>query len=363
MKHHFRSIHFAFIILTVLTVPFLYQNCTEGDWYRLQQSSLEDEYNDRNNLENDPQDEGNNENNRDVSVDPRDEDNEENNGQDVAESCERFITPYAQGEIVLITKPTESSAQITVTCQGTTNSYTEKARTDGLVVRELECENEEGVPKMASIEVTGVESGGWYYVRGNRNAAVAPLVCKSKLDNNSVVKAIVPGGVTTTQSDYGTFIQHNTEGWIAIVPDVPSYEGNEVHVAPYWRGHGGIVARAVNGKSITVQIECWVVDDVVSVHEQVLTADPNTGLVVSLIEQTCDQDSLRENLEVSGMADGGWYWITSDRNVTVSSLIRKSAVSEEDTDAFDPGGLSVNRGQYGTLFVHEGSQITGIVPH
>lgn len=354
MKHYLRSVHFAFILLAVLAVPFLYQNCTEGDWHRLQQASLEDEYNNENNPEVDP----------DVNIDPEDEDND--NTEEVVESCERFVTPYAQGRIVVIIKPTESSVEITMTCQGTTHSYTETAREDGLVVSEFECEDGEGVSKVASIEVTGVEPGGWYYVRGDRNVAVAPFVCKSTLDSGSVVKAVDPGGITTVQSEYGTFIRHNTEGWIAIVPDVLSYESDEVHVAPYWRGHGGIVGRPVNGESITVQIECreQLADDVigVSMHEQVLTADPNTGLVVALIEQKCGEDSLSEVLEVSGMADGGWYWIKDGRNPTVSSLIRKSAVSEGDPDPFDPGGVSVNRGYYGTLFVHEGSQITGIVP-
>ncbi len=359
IKHCLRSVHFAFIVLTVLTVPFLYQNCTEGDWYKLQQASLDDNYNDENNPDVQPPSE--------IDVDVDVDGGNDGDVEEVAEPCDRFITPYAEGEVVVISKPTESSAEITVTCQGTTDSYIETAREDGLIVRELGCNDEEGSPQVASIEVAGVEPGGWYYVRGDRNVAVAPLVCKSDLDNSSVVKAVDPGGVTTVQGEYGTFIRHNTEGWIAIVSDVPSYEGDEAHVAPYWRGHGGIVGRPVNGEeSITVQIDCHVqaADDLVtvSVHEQVLTADPNTGLVVALIEQKCGEESLSENLEVSGMEDGGWYWIKGDSNVTVSSLIRKSAVSEEDPNPFDPGGVSVDRGYYGTLFVREGSQISGIVP-
>jgi len=75
-----------------------------------------------------------------------------------------------------------------------------------------------------------------------------------------------------------------------------------------------------------------------------------------------DDEAIIGSLEVFGMEDGGWYWIKGDSDVAVASLMPKSAVSE-NPKPFNPGGIDVKRGRYGSYFIHKTSRLSGIVPH
>jgi hypothetical protein len=65
------------------------------------------------------------------------------------------------------------------------------------------------------LRLTGAAPGGWYWQHGDRNAAVAPLVCAEALGGP---RAVVPGGVTADVTDNGTLIRHHTARLIGIVP-------------------------------------------------------------------------------------------------------------------------------------------------
>ncbi len=72
---------------------------------------------------------------------------------------------------------------------------TRSAGADAVVaelVRKDYCTDDEGNPKQSRLTVTGAASGGWYWISGERNAAVAPLMCGDLLGGPS---AVDPGGI------------------------------------------------------------------------------------------------------------------------------------------------------------------------
>ena len=64
----------------------------------------------------------------------------------------------------------------------------------------------------------------------------------------------VPGGVTASRPPHGTLLVHDN-GFVGVIPHLVDVEGAGQHVAPYWRGRGGIVGRPT-GDSATVRLAC-----------------------------------------------------------------------------------------------------------
>lgn len=150
--------------------------------------------------------------------DPPDDDGEEDDGTVTKSSCERHVTPYWHGTGGFVVKPVNGrSATIIVHCDIVANSPVELyADSDGLIVQLLSdgCGTREK-PWRGTITFEGIEDGGWYWVKGELNAAVAPLLCREDLGGPV---AIVPGGVTEKVMTNGTFFKHDTAKLIGIVP-------------------------------------------------------------------------------------------------------------------------------------------------
>ena len=132
------------------------------------------------------------------------------------------------------------------------------------------------------------------------------------------------------------------------------------HVAPYFRGEGGFIATVAEG-----------VDEVVfvaSCGNVTTTGEVGTGggTVAQLFTYSnglaCDQDD--GSLEIGGVEDGGWYWITDAANSAVGSLVGRDVLDNEPTAITNAGpGVSMTLGR-GAVFLKESSTgRVGILPN
>ncbi len=101
------------------------------------------------------------------------------------------------------------------------------------------------------------------------------------------------------------------------------------HVVSYFRGEGGFIATVAEG-----------VDEVVFVAfcgNVTTTGEVKTGggTVAQLFTYrnglACDEDD--GSLEIAGVTDGGWFWITDDMSSAVGNLVAK--------DLFDAKGMAL----------------------
>ena len=135
--------------------------------------------------------------------------------------CSEYVTPYWQGEGGVVIRPAEGRpVRVRVQCGSTYSAMAPSSGGDGLVVELVKksyCTDDEGNPKQGRLTVTGADPGGWYWISGERNAAVGPLVCADLLDGPA---AVDPGGVTSQSTDDGTYFSHDTGKLIGVVPHV-----------------------------------------------------------------------------------------------------------------------------------------------
>ena len=95
---------------------------------------------------------------------------------------------------------------------------TPSAGEDGVIAALVEksyCTDDEGNPKQGGLTVTGAAPGGWYWIRGEANAAVSPLMCADLLGGP---EAVDPGGVLSRATEDGTYFEHEVDSLIGVVP-------------------------------------------------------------------------------------------------------------------------------------------------
>ena len=277
-------------------------------------------------------------------------------------SCEEHVTPYWHGKGGFVVQPKDGlSAEVRIVCRDSSGEEVEVEETlyagdDGLIVQLLSkdwCFDEDGGPLQGLVSFTGITDGGWYWVSGERNAAVAPLACGSSLQGTP---ATLVGGIATTVTDTGTFIRHDTAKLIAVVPHI-AQEGDVLH-APYWRGYGGIVGEPKAGQSIDVTVEC--------AGEAVTNVYDADGVIAELIRvPSCkdeDDNPVVGTMSVTGMKAGGWYWVSGERNAAVAPLL-SAAQLEGAVPAVVPGGVAVDVGPNGTFIEHDTAKLIAIVPN
>ena len=136
--------------------------------------------------------------------------------------CGEYVTPYWQGNGGVVVRPAEEreTVRVRVQCGSTYSTMTPSAGEDGVIaelVRKSYCTDDEGNPKEGRLTVAGAAPGGWYWIRGERNAAVGPLMCAGLLGGPA---AVDPGGVTSRTTEDGTFFQRDTGKLIGVVPHV-----------------------------------------------------------------------------------------------------------------------------------------------
>ncbi len=138
--------------------------------------------------------------------------------------CSEYVTPYWHGNGGIVVRPAEGrdSVKVRVQCGATYSTMTRSAGGDGVIaelVRKSYCTDAEGIPRQGQLTVTGAAPGGWFWINGERNAAVGPLMCADLLGGPA---AVDPGGVTSQTTDDGTYFSHNTDRLIGVVPHVVS---------------------------------------------------------------------------------------------------------------------------------------------
>ena len=290
---------------------------------------------------------------------------------DAGDDCERYSAPFFRGSGGFVVAPRDGrSAEVTVQSGGESDGRTVSAGRDGLAVDLLRsplCFGRNGVfPAQCQVSFSGIKGGGWYWVNGDRNAAVAPLVCSEDLGGGPA--PIGPGGVQTLPSRWGTgtLFVHDTQGLMGIVPQLsPTGRAGapncERWVAPFFRGQGGFVARPEAGRTAEVVVR----------RDNSVTREPLTpgadGLAVELLSDSLCTDANGEAVECqvsfTGIGGGGWYWVNGDRNAAVAPLVCEGRLA--GSVAAVPGGVKTSRAAFGTgsLFVHDTQRLMGIVPH
>ena len=235
-------------------------------------------------------------------------------------TCPSRVAPYWHGRGGFAVRPADGeSATVRIECAGKRYTSREHPGEDGLIVRTVSqpmCMADDGRLLEGEMTFEGIDGDGWYWVNGDRNVAVAPLVCEESL--NPELRPPVPGGVTARPSGdrrfvlsvlgtwQGTLMVHDETGFMGIVPHLVDLEGAGEHVAPYWKGGGGIVGRPLDGSRATVRLACGEAD----AETQMLDAGED-GLIVELLPGCFDEDgaAVSGRLEVDGLEDGAWYWL------------------------------------------------------
>ena len=285
---------------------------------------------------------------------------------------DRFVAPYFRGTGGIVVKPANGlSVKFELSCRGARTTETLYANDDGLIVqlvRREACTDDDGNPVRSELSIRDIVPGGWYWMDGPRNAAVAPLV--SEVDLGGAV-ATIPAGVEAEVTDNGTFFEHEVARLIGIVPHLPRPGAGACgeYVSPYWRGTGGIVVKPTDGESAELRTTCRG-----ETTTQTLQAN-DEGLIVQLLRgdgngnananaNSCTDASgnpMSSELSFKGVRPGGWYWVDGPRNAAVAPLVCRDLLV--GPAATVPAGVDADAADDGTLFEHEVASLIGIVPH
>ncbi len=145
-----------------------------------------------------------------------------------------------------------------------------------------------------------------------------------------------------------------------VVFDCPE---DECHVLPYFRGEGGFIGAIQPGRdTVEYFVSCG--------NSNVgLSVEPDArGLVAELLNVNnglaCDRDD--GAVQIRGLQDGGWYWITKEENTAISFLMPKGILSNRKTTLANPGwnGLTFTLSKDGAVsFLEEvATGRVGILP-
>ena len=121
------------------------------------------------------------------------------------------------------------------------------------------------------------------------------------------------------------------------------------HVAPYFRGSGGFIGTVAEGvDEVTFVATCG---NVTTTGEARIHGDTASQLFNHGNGAACDQEG--GTLEVAGLEDGGWYWITDAANSAVGPLLRVDVLDNETTPLTSAGaGVTMAEGR-GAVFLKE----------
>ena len=132
------------------------------------------------------------------------------------------------------------------------------------------------------------------------------------------------------------------------------------HVASYFKGEGGFIGTVADGAAEVVFVASC---GSVSITGEVLVDDGTAALLFTGRNGlACDQDG--GSLEIAGLEDGGWYWITDVESSAVGNLVSKDVLDNERVKLTSAGeGVSMAMGM-GAVFMKETSSgRVGILPN
>ena len=138
---------------------------------------------------------------------------------------------------------------------------------------------------------------------------------------------------------------------------------DECHVTQFFVGEGGFVGMAADGfDKVNFVASCGSVSTSGS-------ATPNDdGVVAELLSDDNGLSCHAEGggmVEVHGLMDGGWYWITDDMNSAVANLLPKDAMDNAGTAAANPGSddIMVMPGDVASYVKQVSTGRVGIISH
>ena len=100
------------------------------------------------------------------------------------------------------------------------------------------------------------------------------------------------------------------------------------HVASYFKGEGGFIGTvADDAEAVTFLISCG---NVTITGEAKVDGGTAAELFNHRNGLACDRDD--GSLEIAGLEDGGWYWITDEANSAVGSLLRQDVLGYEPVE-------------------------------
>ena len=138
---------------------------------------------------------------------------------------------------------------------------------------------------------------------------------------------------------------------------------DECHVAPYFAGSGGFVGEMADGfDEVNLVATCGNVSTSAK-------AEPDANGIVAMLFSMDNGLACTGNgsVEIHGLMDGGWYWITDDMNSAVSALLPKDAMDNTQAMPADPGSddikLTTVEGGSATFVKQMSTGRVGIIPH
>ncbi len=132
------------------------------------------------------------------------------------------------------------------------------------------------------------------------------------------------------------------------------------HVASYFKGEGGFIGTvAADAEAVTFLVACG---NVTVTGEAKVEGGTAAELFNHRNGLACDRDG--GSLEIAGLEDGGWYWITDEANSAVGSLLRQAVLGYEPVEITNPGdGVEMTMGR-GAVYLREtATGRVGILPN
>ena len=169
-------------------------------------------------------------------------------GQTVTVNCpedECHVAPFFKGEGGFIGEVAAGHDEVTFTLVcGSVNMSGTAEPSGGIVAQLLSMDNGLACASGGSVEIQGLEDGGWYWINDSRNSAVASLVAKDALGNDMVMPTDPGSSDITLESMKGaatTILKQASTGRIGILHHVlpePEAEPADMCGPYYWSSHG-----------------------------------------------------------------------------------------------------------------------------
>ena len=171
---------------------------------------------------------------------------------------------------------------------------------------------------------------------------------------NYLMLALLLGAVTTMA--FGQVGVSDAAKISVACPD------DECHVTQMFMGQGGFIGEVASGFSdVSFVVSCGTLSTSG-------TVSPDKGTVAQLLTDDNGLSCHAEGggtVEVHGVQDGAWYWITDDMNTAVATLLPKDALDNPQATVADPGSadISVTAGPTASFVKQLSTGRVGIISH
>ena len=139
----------------------------------------------------------------------------------VCQACDH-VAPYFRGEGGFIATVAEGVGEVVFVASCGNVTTTGEVEAGGGTVAQLftwrnglACDRDDG-----SLEIAGVEAGGWYWITDEMNSAVGSLIGKGILDNEPTEIAGAGAGVSMTMGRGAVYLKETATGRVGILPNI-----------------------------------------------------------------------------------------------------------------------------------------------